>query len=598
MSLSSIWSPLFRIALLGITVVVVPQVGIGAGHETLTPGEATQVGMLSQWQLPLSVSGGADSIVDGKIHIDRSRVRVLYEVVADGKVLVRVPADTLDVDNETAEILAAAASGPAATESDTAPKSPNATARKRREYDFVIGADGSRQARIKGTGEVVWVEEKGGMRFPLRAAGNGDVPAAEKEADRLAKMETYKLKRLGILATVNRREVPQVRLYVLGADGTLEARDAETGRLMWVGMYGNSQLPTKGLSVTNDIVAFTNGKTLFVVNSMNGKVVTEYRLDSVPITSPTIIGEYVMTACSNRKIEGYSLKDIGGERFTAMAAGLPSARATRAPGAQRMMWPTEAGFVYAIDGIGKPSLEFRFPANGLVSAKLAASTGERFYMATDKGQVYGVSAEKTGRLLWRQSLGEPVYSSPVLVGERVLVSTVYGRLYCLDANNGSMIWPAPVTQVSKVLGGTKSQVFVRTSTEHLEAIDIESGSVAVEFFATNIIDAIENPYTDRLYLLTKSGTVQCLRPATSELPEMMLPDAPTSAVGEEAGAGAGNKQDGAADDQPEKDPFGAGGNMGNDAGGADPFGGSDPFGGGAGGNDPFGGGADDPFGGF
>jgi outer membrane protein assembly factor BamB len=519
MSLLTIRFRPLALGLLGTLVGLAPiasQRAAAVGHETLTPGEATQIGMVSQWQLPMAISGGYQGFVDGQIHVDNSRKRVIFEVSYDDRVQLRFPADMAN-------------------------------------------------------------------RFGQ--------PVGEKEAERLAKMETYKLKRIGKEATVTKAEVPQVRLYVVGEDGTVEARDGETGRVIWAARFGDSRLPTTGLTVTDDLVAFTNGLTLYVLDSMTGLINTEYRLKSVPVMAPTIVGNYLMTTGSRRQVEGYALDDLGGERFTAMVAGHPLARPTRAPKGQRMMWPTDSGFVYALDGEGKPGLVFRFPADGLVSSQIAATSGERFFLATEKGQVYGIDATRAGSLLWRQSLGEPVYVAPVVLGEHVLVLTIYGQLHCLNASDGTPAWSGPVSQVSKVLGGDGRQVLVRTATTHLEAIDLKSGSVLTEFFATNIVDSINNPYTDRLYLLTSSGSIQCLRPIDSETPKMLMTEY-TRPSEEQTTVDPLEKpktEQPAIDFGNGADPFGGGG-------GADPFGGAaDPFGGGG---DPFGGGGEDPFKGF
>jgi hypothetical protein len=311
------------------------------------------------------------------------------------------------------------------------------------------------------------------------------------------------------------------------------------------------------------------------------------------MAAPTVVGNHVMAVCTQRRVEGYALDDMGGKRFTAMVAGLPLARPTASPDGKRLMWPTDSGFVYAIDGEGEPGLVFRFPADGLVSSKIAAGSGERFFMGTEKGQVYALDASKSGSLLWRQSLGEPIYASPVVVGDRILVKTVYGHLYCLNASDGSLAWPNPVNQVQKVFGGTNDQILVSTLTAHLESIDAATGTVNAEFFATNVVDAIENPYTDRLYLMTSTGSIQCLRPIDNELPQLMMGSYDPTAKPQQPASATEPMTEEPAAPPASGDPFGAGG--------ADPFGGgADPFGGGA---DPFGGSGDggmqeDPFGGF
>jgi len=109
-----------------------------------------------------------------------------------------------------------------------------------------------------------------------------------------------------------------------------------------------------------------------------------------------------------------------------------------------------------------------------------------------------------------------------------------------------------------------------------------------------------NPETDRVYLISDGGTIQCLRPGTAELPSFAYDTAVPAATEEKAEV----KKPTAAG----SDPFGAeeaGGAMapavdpfGGDAAGTDPFGGGDAAGGAPAMEDPFGaaGNASDPFG--
>lgn len=417
------------------------------------------------------------------------------------------------------------------------------------------------------------------LRMPAGQVDRSGEPVGVEEAERLAQLEIYKLRRRGIEATRSRREIPQIRLYVLGSDGTVEARDGESGRVLWTARHGDPRLPSLPMAINSQYVIFINGMHIFVLDAMTGESVFTRRYRHVPVEGPAIIGGHVATLCAGGRVEGFPLNDLSADRFIAVAAGSPLSAPAAAPDEPRMMWPTDAGYVYALDGAGQASMAFRFPADGAVVSKPAAGLGGRFFMATDKGQVYCVLGLRTGSVLWRQSLGDPVYSSPMLFGERVYVQTASGRLHCFDATSGRPLWPSPARAIDSILGSTGSQVFVRTTTAHLRALDAETGSELAEFAATDIVDSIPNQQTDRLYLLTTGGGIQCLRPVASELPTMLMVEfedpllESTAAPVEPDGATA----EPPVDDAPGDDDLFNGGDDGLFDDG-DPFGGLEGFG--------------------
>ncbi len=486
----------------------------GVGYEALTPNEATRIGMVSAWQQQISVTGGADAIVDARVIVDDSRMNKFVEVTVNGKNLMRL------AENQ------------------------------------------------------------------LNAFGQ---PIGLIEARRLAQLEVYKLKRRGIEATISEVETPEIRLYVLTKDGTIEARNAETGQVLWNERFGNERLPSLPMALSSSFVAFVNGAQLILIDALTGKLITTMDYDAVPLQGPVIAGHYLFAVCTARKVEGYDLKNLDQEPFTTRVAGLPMARPVAAPNSSRMMWPTSSGYVYAIDGEGRPGLVFRFSADGLISAQLAFGSDNQFFAATDKGQVYGMSANGSGRIQWRYSLGDPIYDSPHLIGEKVFFKTVYGDLYCLNAKTGEMSWNSPVRQVAEVLGGIESQLLVRTISGTIRVIDSLSGTTVVDFNNGGSVTAINNPLTNRIYLITSSGSIQCLRPINSELPKMLLANLSVPEVTPDGKKPA---------DSSTETPFGFGTETnigtGTEALDSDPFGGdagdvADPFGGDTSGDDPFGG---------
>lgn len=70
-----------------------------------------------------------------------------------------------------------------------------------------------------------------------------------------------------------------------------------------------------------------------------------------------------------------------------------------------------------------------------------AADGGRLYVANG----YGVAAAlepQTGKVLWQKNLGAPIRSAPTVAGDKLFVTTVQGRFYCLNAVDGTELWSA------------------------------------------------------------------------------------------------------------------------------------------------------------
>ncbi len=191
-------------------------------------------------------------------------------------------------------------------------------------------------------------------------------------------------------------------------------------------------------------------------------------------------------------------------------------------------------------------------------------------------------------------------SEPIIVGDSVLIRSSYGNLFSLNIETGALNWDRPVQNVSELVAAFGGRVYLTTLSGSLGVIDLKTGDRVGVFRDIRPTRLLVNRQTDRLYLVSDSGEVQCLREEGSELPtfnvqpEIQMPDeeaevttpAPKAPTTDPFGGGGA-------------DPFGGGAPGGNDPFGGGAPGGNDPFGGGAGGNDPFGGGNDagnDPFG--
>ena len=264
-------------------------------------------------------------------------------------------------------------------------------------------------------------------------------------------------------------------------------------------------------------------------------------------------------------------------------------------------------------------------ANDTIVSQASYFSPGKLLVASIDGYVYCVH-ETSGNEIWRFSTGEPISQTPIPIGDSVYVVTDKGSMFSIDQETGAEKWWK--TGVKRFIAASEDRLYCLGTLDRLDILDAKTGTHMASM-ESNLLDIFyPNMQTDRIFVGTKTGMIQCLRETQRQWPLMHVsleeeaePDRPEIV---QEGLDAG--QPAAQPKQPKMDPFGsgAGGNLdpfgggggGAGAGGAgggnvDPFGGGGAGGGAAGGasggnTDPFGGGGagggagggnTDPFGG-
>lgn len=509
--------------------------------DLLSPYEAERIGMVESWHRQVGAIGGAEAIVDIQVWVQKSIQREYIEVF------------TKD-----------AASGGVVTE-----------------------------------------------RISLTQKDLRGRPIGKVEAERMAKMSILKLKRRGVEADFRSIKVDEVRIYSLTADGNLTALDAETGEQMWAVRLGRPDRGYSTLGINDNFVTVLNGSSMYQVTAMEvetvdqdglrtvvpaGRPSQEKRIDGVPLHGAVNSGAHALVTTTRKAMETYRLGEPTIEPGFEMFSGKAITKPATFPNSECVMWPTDSGFVYVVTTAGQPSALFRLGVDGNVEGGVAAASGNRFFFGCTGGRVYAVDASVSGEVLWNQSYGEPFYRVPFVTGDKVLLTSGYGSLHCLNAENGIPAWTRPATDVDQIFAHVGDQLVGRDRQHHLVLVDEASGNVNGRFNSVFVEKVVINQDTDRCYLVGKGGMVQCLRPSDTELPVFLRVINPPGTVESETVDPKKPKTD--QPTTPAVDPFGAGTDPAMPA--ADPFGAgtepaADPFGAqpGAPAADPFGA---DPFG--
>ena len=321
-------------------------------------------------------------------------------------------------------------------------------------------------------------------------------------------------------------------LFVLSNRGTLDALDAESGLGLWSTRCGNVRYPSVGPAANHKYVAFVNGSTLYVVRRTDGELVCEKRLQHVATTSPALRGERVFAALFNGTLVSYEVKE--GRRAPWIYKSPGMFEAPPVVTASSVAWATDRGMLFSgtPDGLG---VRFQFRTGGSIESPIA-SANNRLYVASATGYVYAVE-ELTGRMAWRFSAGSPVTHQPVALGSSVYVFPDEGGVFCLSESTGRERWYSP--RASKFLAAspvrgeranpqgkpkkeTRSEeiarIYVSDKMGQTHVLDAATGATLDRIDTTAWSWKFTNLATDRIYLGTTSGMIQCLHELDLEKP--------------------------------------------------------------------------------
>jgi hypothetical protein len=172
------------------------------------------------------------------------------------------------------------------------------------------------------------------------------------------------------------------------------------------------------------------------------------------------------------------------------------------------------------------------------------------------GYVYAVH-ETTGAQEWRHSVGEAVSVSPAAIENQVFVCSQAPRMHCLSTDDGAEAWQADL--IERFVAASPDRVYGMDRWSNLYILDRASGTLRGRISFHGSTMPLVNQETDRLYLASPLGLVQCLHEIGIEEPiRYVAPPLPENLDNAEApGADAtGAAPSDQADTPAGDDPFG------------------------------------------
>lgn len=324
-------------------------------------------------------------------------------------------------------------------------------------------------------------------------------------------------------------------LYVQTNQAAIQAIDAETGRTLWVRHLGKPGYPAMAPAAGTEFVTSCVGSTLYLLRRSDGNLVYERRLENGPSAGLAMGTERVYVPLVNHAVVSYSLRaarqqerqSASGENaseatppYEPMVAFRAGAMSYAAPLVRdnTVAWGTADGYVYVV-AADTMQPRFRFFTRGPVNAPLAM-WGDRIIAASRDGYVYCMSSLQ-GKLRWQFSAGTPIEHQPVVIEDTVYVIPESGQMYALEARKGQVLWQA--MQVSQFLAAGQDRVYVLDFFGRIVCLDKATGSRLFAMPVGSMSLVLTNTQTDRIYLGSRKGILQCLREQARKKPLRHVP---------------------------------------------------------------------------
>jgi outer membrane protein assembly factor BamB len=317
-------------------------------------------------------------------------------------------------------------------------------------------------------------------------------------------------------------------LFVQSNHGLIHAVDSQTGGTQWVSQIGDRYHPSSAPAANEQIVAVTNGTTLYVADRANGRIMAEHKLQRIPSNDVAVGKEWIYVPTISGQLEVFPI-DPKGELREWNNASLGRIDTPPLVTRKNVVWGTQRGFVYFC-AKDKSSINFRLDTGGPIAAPLAYWPPIVLVASRDT-YIYAVD-ENNGEHRWRYPLGSPISRPPIVIDGAVYLMPQDGGMHCLSCDDGSLRWFS--TKAQSLLAASATRLYAADRSGNTLVLDTRSGGHLDTINTQAMAIKYTNIQTDRLYYASPTGMVMCLHEVEAPEPiAHLLPEEKDPAAAKE-----------------------------------------------------------------
>ena len=182
-------------------------------------------------------------------------------------------------------------------------------------------------------------------------------------------------------------------------------------------------------------------------------------------------------------------------------------------------WPNSKGRL-TVAGLHTQSkgVAYQLISDDAIMSATAYSDG-MFYVTSLDGFVYAVN-EPRGVIDWQVSTGFGISQSAILLNDHVYVINSNNEMFKLIPESGKDApgWEQPLQNIGSYVGAGKDNMYVLDSVGDLCVIDQDSGAILSKVEIGGVQSVLPNMISDRMYVVSDRGMIQCLREIDSRIP--------------------------------------------------------------------------------
>ena len=317
--------------------------------------------------------------------------------------------------------------------------------------------------------------------------------------------------------------VPKIYLSMLSDGGDVTLVNGETGQVYWTTHVGTPRHPAVGVCTNDEYTVVVTGVRIFVLRNTDGGIVQERMAQSLPSAGPVMVNKNIYVPSIQDRVEYYNL-----DRFVWTPGVLTSpGRAMTQPtiGGDRIAWPTDRGDIFLAKTSRPGYGYYKKVTIGIVTAPLAFQQPGQFVANCLDGYVYCFN-EDDGTSIWRQSIGEPLVRQPVIVKDRVYIISQDKTCYCLSMKTGDVQWSHP--DISQIISASGERLYALGRLGNLLVLNLQNGGHYTSLAAGKIDFVMVNAFTDRIYMGTRRGLIQCIHEIHHKFPMLHIDEVSTT----------------------------------------------------------------------